>query len=647
MPDQTKKEIELLNQIVNSIQEGIVVLDPELRIKKANNWILSRLNEEDVTDAYCYKLYMNRESPCTSCPVIRTFQTAKPNREIIEDPFRENNGSIFEISTYPILDDTGKVEKVIENYRDITRQKLMEIELQENKKKLERIFSVAPTGIGHVKDRVITDVNKKVVEMSGYEVDELTGKSSLQLYPSKKEFDFVGNEKYDQIKKYGTGIVETQWRRKDGKIIDVLLASTPLDTNDLSKGTIFTALDISERKKYIRTLNKKNLKLKKAKEKAEESNRLKTEFLNNMSHEIRTPMNGIIGFTELLDKENLTVDKRRYYTRIIQNSSKQLLRVINDILEISTLETHQLKIYKEPFCLNDLLKELFSVFNLKSQERNIPIYLKKGLSDDQSIINSDRSQLIKILSNLIENALKFTNKGFIEIGYDLNNSDLIIYVKDTGRGISPQNQEIIFERFTQEDKDISRQHGGLGLGLSISRESAKLLGGDIRLESEKGKGTTFFLSIPYEPAGKAEIISDTSSNSEMHPASEPTILVVEDEEINYLYIETLFENLTDRNIILIHAKNGREAVDICTQRKKIDLILMDIKMPVMNGHEATKKIKAIHPEIPVIAQTAYSTKADEQLALKYGCDGYISKPIDKNRLFLMVNEYLNTTEKST
>jgi len=342
----------------------------------------------------------------------------------------------------------------------------------------------------------------------------------------------------------------------------------------------------------------------------------------------------------MLDNPGISDEKRKNFSKIVQNSSHQLLRIIDDILEISTLETKQQKLNETAFCLNELLMELFSIFNLQSKERNIPLYLKKAWHDDQSHIFSDKTKLNKILSNLLENALKFTSYGFIEFGYYLDKANLKLYVKDTGIGITPENRKIIFERFSQEDKEISSKHGGLGLGLSICKENAQILGGDITLESEKGKGSAFYLTIPHKPAGMN--IDKVSKNS-IGPKptnNKYTILVVEDEEVNYLYIEALFEDEIEGDYNLLHVKNGLEAVEICNANNTIDLVLMDIKMPVMNGHEATEKIKEKFPNLPIIAQTAYSTESDKQLALKHGCDDFISKPIDKDKLIGLIIKYL-------
>ncbi|MBK8808587.1 MAG: PAS domain S-box protein [Bacteroidales bacterium] len=460
--------------------------------------------------------------------------------------------------------------------------------------------------------------------MTGVTASDMVGKSMFELFPDE----------------FAKKITSDDWNVvNNGKILVF-----EEDFNDKNYTTIKFPI-ISENEKFLAgftidiTERKKNENdLIKAKEIAEDSDRLKTMFLHNMSHEIRTPMNGIIGFSEMLDKPYLSDEKRKYFSRIIQNSSRQLLRIIDDILEISTLETKQVKLNKTEFSLNDLLMEMFSIFSLKSNERNIPLYLKKALLDEHSFIVSDKLKINKILGNLLENALKFTSVGYIEFGYYFENLKVILYVKDTGIGISPENHALIFVRFSQESKEISSSLGGLGLGLSISKENAQLLGGAITLESEKGKGTTFYVSIPYEPIQKE---NSAVNNSETDAEDEYyVILIAEDEEVNFLFLEALFADEIDGNYKLIHAKNGKEAFDICLENKNIDIVLMDLKMPIMNGFEAAEKIKEIAPKLPIIAQTAYSTEQDKQLALKHGCDEFISKPIDKEHLFELVNKHL-------
>ncbi len=384
----------------------------------------------------------------------------------------------------------------------------------------------------------------------------------------------------------------------------------------------------------IETLNEEyktqNEQLFEAKNKAELSDRLKTDFINNMSHEIRTPMNGIMGFSSLLCDDNISNEQIQNYTKIINNSGKQLMRIIDDILEISRLGTQQVATNEEEFCLNELLLENFAVFNIKAREKKLALHLERPLSDEESTIKTDKLKLNKILNNLLENALKYTHVGKVELGYQLKNEKLVIHIKDTGIGIAEEDQNVIFERFSRGIVEHPQNIGGLGLGLSIAKENAELIGGQIHLESIKGEGAKFYITIPYQPTKNAEIV-----NSEEF---EHTILVAEDEEVNFLYLETLIENKFDSKCRVLHAKNGEEAVETCRLRDDVNLVLMDLKMPIMDGYKATRLIKAIRPNLPIIAQTAYSTDDDKDKAFFVGCDDFISKPISKDELVLKLDK---------
>jgi signal transduction histidine kinase len=254
-----------------------------------------------------------------------------------------------------------------------------------------------------------------------------------------------------------------------------------------------------------------------------------------MSHEIRTPMNGIIGFSQQLSNANLTDEKRRNFVKIIQNSSNQLMHIIDDILEISYLETKQVTIREEPVCLNEVFFELFSIFDTKAKENKTPLYFKKPLSDSESTIISDSLKLNKIVANLLENSLKFTSQGYIEFGYYLTeNQQLKIYVKDTGIGIDPKKHQLIFERFSQAEKELSKKSGGLGLGLSIAKENVELLGGTIEVSSEEFVGTEFIITLPYNPV--TIIVQETSNKPAVDKKQQQcTILIAEDEEVNFLF----------------------------------------------------------------------------------------------------------------
>ncbi|HYX06929.1 MAG TPA: PAS domain S-box protein, partial [Bacteroidales bacterium] len=346
-------------------------------------------------------------------------------------------------------------------------------------------------------------------------------------------------------------------------------------------------------------LKQTNEELYMAKEKAEESDRLKTAFLQNMSHEIRTPLNAIYGFAGMLEKPEISPEKRKSFISIIQNSSNQLIAIVSDILTISSLETKQEKVDISKICINDLIVDQLAVFKPQAINQNLALYAKQQLTDEQSVVYTDKTKVTQILSNLITNALKFTHEGYIEFGYNLADNNLEFYVKDSGIGIKEELQRKIFDRFRQADMSTSRKYGGNGLGLSISKGLVQLLGGDLRVESRPGEGAVFYFTIPYKPA------REFNSPSKPVPESKNkrTVLVAEDEEYNYLFIEELLNNA---DVKLIHARDGKQAVDICRDNNDIDLVLMDIKMPVMDGKSAAQLIKEFRPELPVIAQTAYA-----------------------------------------
>ncbi len=406
---------------------------------------------------------------------------------------------------------------------------------------------------------------------------------------------------------------------------------------DLDQKVIKRTTELNNTVEELKLLN---TELGTAKLKAEESDRLKTQFINNMSHEIRTPMNGILGFSDFLDKPETSAEKRKQYISIIRNSGTQLLRIIDDILEISRLGTEKVRVFDEELCLNNFMLEVFSVFDIKAKENKTPLYLKNGLSDKASTIFTDRAKLNKILGNLLENALKYTNEGYIEIGYQYKNNELEIYVKDTGIGIHKDKQEMIFGRFAQEEKELTENRGGLGLGLAIAKENTELLGGKIALDSEKGRGSTFYVTIPYKP-----VIDDLEikEKTELENPDQKgyIILIVEDEEVNYLLLEALINDGLKSNFKILHAKNGKEAVEICKANNTICCILMDLKMPVMNGFEATRRIKEINPVLPIVAQTSYKGFEEKEKALSVGCDDFITKPINGNEFHKVLDKYLD------
>jgi signal transduction histidine kinase/ActR/RegA family two-component response regulator len=382
-------------------------------------------------------------------------------------------------------------------------------------------------------------------------------------------------------------------------------------------------------------------KLQEAKEKAEESDQLKTAFLQNVSHEIRTPMNAIVGFSSFLTDPELDPVKRSHFINIIVQSSNQLLSIITDIVRIATIESGQEKVYENEVNLNALFKLINEQFTIKAQHHNLTIRCITSQVDSEAVIVTDETKLNQILSNLIRNALKFTVEGSVEFGYSIHGNSLECFVEDTGIGIPPEMHQEIFKRFRQVEVTTSRQYGGSGLGLSICKAFVEILGGKIGLTSQPGKGSRFYFSIPFKRVQKQDPgIKKSIPESGLDFKSTKTVLVAEDEDFNY---RLLIELLSKIGLKILRAFNGSEAVEICKSDQLVDLVLMDIKMPVMDGYEATRRIKAMRPGLPVIAQTAYSTEEDMTKAFESGCDDFISKPFKKDQLLAKVREQLQNS----
>jgi PAS domain S-box-containing protein len=822
---------------------------------------------------------------------------------------------------------------------DVTEQKEAMLRIAENESRLTSIFKAAPVGIGMVVNRVIIEVNERVCKLTGYSHEELIGNSSRMLYADDVEFDFVGREKYRQIEVYGVGEIESRWKRKEGKIIDILLRSVPLDPQDHKKGVMFTAMDITARKRseesvresqrtlatlmsnlqgivyrcrnnkdwpmqflsdglkaitgfepddflehgtrvysdlihpddkqyvwgmvqdaleekqpyefefrmktirddyiwvwekgrgiyddneellflegFISDINwrKRNEVIQKvvfnianavnftgnlveissliqqelskiidtsnflialynsvdnsislpfmadqkdhfptfpagktltgyvisndlpllvgeeeiwqlnaeglielhgtvskswlgvplrfknevigalviqdyenpnayslndleimkfvsnqialsiekkraedelnqAKEKAIESDKLKTAFLANMSHEIRTPMNAIIGFSDLLSDKGLNEDERRNFIHIIQNNGNVLLNLIDDIIDMAKLEAGQLRIDKKLVNISEVLDELYNYFTgyrHKMDKSNIEFRFPNYRSGKLEL-KTDSHRFRQIISNLINNALKFTETGFIELGYSFvlppsapegtPEPAITFFVKDTGVGIPEDKLGLVFDRFRQAYDSHARIFGGTGLGLTISRNLTEMLGGKIWVESTPGTGTVFYIALPSE---KNNTILDINQQKEdgrakLFEGSGCHILIAEDEPSSAYFLETIILKTGARVTVV---NNGLDAFKACQTGNGFDLVFMDIRMPVMDGYEATQKIKELFPGLPVIAQTAFAMAEEVERSRQIGCDDHITKPIRSADIMAKLEKYI--TRKS-
>jgi len=390
------------------------------------------------------------------------------------------------------------------------------------------------------------------------------------------------------------------------------------------------------------SLHRKQLEneLIRSKEKAEESDRLKSAFLANMSHEIRTPMNGILGMTQLIANKDITTEQQKEYLDLIHKNSETLLNLIGDIIDVSKIEAGQMNIILKSFRLNTLFDQIYGLLSSGSafkSKKDIELLMKKNMPDNLSIY-TDPDRLRQILINLIGNALKFTHNGHVEFGYLIKEKMIEFYVKDTGIGISTQHQKVIFERFTQADNSLTRKFGGSGLGLTISKGLIELLGGRIWVNSEPGFGSTFCFTIPYIPISDDHAKhGQTAHTLTEYNWSDRTFLIVEDDRVSFKFLESVFSKT---EVKIYHADNGLKAVELCTQHPEIDIVLMDIQLPEMNGLDATRMIKKFRKDLPIIAQTANASSEDKEKCLEAGCIDYISKPINIKLLFSKIQQNL-------
>ena len=454
-------------------------------------------------------------------------------------------------------------------------------------------------------------------------------------------------------------------RPTDNKIIDIHSIGEYQEERNLVFGII---QDITERKETEKELQKKyeeveaaeeelrasneelmeinqkleeqKAELKKAKERAEESDRLKTAFLANMSHEIRTPMNGIMGFSQILKDQEHPREKQRKFLDIIHSRTKHLLQIINDIVDVSKIEANQLSLNPQHFYLNDMLQELYNNYldELRNtQKKQLQLNVSIGLNRDRSYIKSDENRIRQIMHNLLSNAIKFTPEGEIEFGYEHRSDNMLLfYVKDSGIGISPDKQELIFERFRQANDSEQKNNDGTGLGLTISQSLVKLLGGNMWVESQKGAGSVFYFTLPYQTREKQEKKEKEEPKEVMQDWSGKTLLIVEDDPTSLEYMKEIIRP-TGASMIL--KENGRQALEAFGENPSIDLVLVDIRLPDINGVEITQRIKEKNPAIPIIAQTAYAMGEDRNKCLQAGCDDYISKPLDVNGFIEIIHRY--------
>jgi signal transduction histidine kinase/CheY-like chemotaxis protein len=373
-------------------------------------------------------------------------------------------------------------------------------------------------------------------------------------------------------------------------------------------------------------------------EKAQLADKLKSAFLANMSHEIRTPMNGILGFSELLKKPGLTGEEQQNYISIIEKSGARMLNIINNLIDISRIESGIMDVDLEETNINEQVEFIYTFFRPEVEPRGIEFSYSNALAAEDAFIISDREKIYAILTNLVKNAIEYTSFGSICFGYENKDKIIEFFVRDSGIGIPKDRQKAIFERFVQADINDRMARQGAGLGLSISKAYVEMLGGEIWVNSEEGKGTTFYFTIPCSsrPFEKVVIKDNGIVDSHKNQIENLKILIAEDDQISEIFISRVVEPFASE-IIKVHS--GLEALEECRKRKDIDLVLMDIKMPVMDGYEATRQIRRFNKKVVIIAQTAYGLSGDKEKAIEAGCNDYVAKPIKLTALNELIKKH--------
>ncbi len=533
---------------------------------------------------------------------------------------------------------------------DITQRKQTEKALIESEAQKKALLNNLP----HMawlksKEGVYLSVNNSFAKSVGKEVSEVIGKTDHELYPKK-----FAKSCLEQDKK----IIETKSPIHVEEINDnkwhETFKSPIFDENNKVVGITGISLEISERKKaeseikkYSEKVTVQNIKLKlindelkNAKEKAEESDKLKSAFLANMSHEIRTPMNAIIGFTSLIKSRDISKEKQDQYINLTHNNCNKLLKIISDIIDISKIESDQLVVYKRFFIINHELKEIHNSYKhkVKLTGKNLKLKLNLPLADERSIIYTDKVRLKQIISNIVSNAIKFSEKGTIEIGYELDHKNhIIFYVKDEGIGIDKEKQDVVFDRFRQVSSSPSRLYEGTGLGLSISKGLTRILKGNLWVESEKNSGSCFYLSIPHNPKMFTRHVEESNYAHNFNWKNK-LILIADNNDLNYAILENAFSKAHAR---IVRARNNTELLNWFKKDKFIDLALVEQKLPGFEEQSSITKIRNYNSKSPIIALGDYNISLKSKIKQDNLFDGFVKKPIIMKALIDKINNRLN------
>ncbi len=628
--EELKESQQFLANIYEEVNHSIFVVDVRtdggFRFKGINpvHEQITGMNNEDITGKTPEEFLEHKVAEA----VIHNYQSCIQAGKAIhyeESISFRGKKTWWDTTLNPVRNDSGHIYRIIGTSNNITERKQTEAQL----KKMSAAVEQSPAVV------VITDpegnieyVNSMFTELTGYSIEEARGKN-----PRILQSGFTPESLYKTL--WETILSGSIWRgefhnkKKNGELFwESVVISAMLNAEGVITNFLAVKEDITEQKIMLAELIS-------AKEKAEESDRLKSAFLANISHEIRTPMNGILGFSELLKEPQLSGEEMAEYIDLIQKSGQRMLNLINDLIDISRIDAEETKLQITPTPVNELLDDILAFFKPEAELKGLFLTCTTELSDTESIIATDSVKLNQILTNLVKNALKFTLQGGIDFGYRRKDGILEFYVVDSGIGIPADMTDQVFDRFKQVDNTLTRGYVGAGLGLCITKAYVAMLGGRIWIESVNGEGSTFLFTLPYTPVNTPTLSSSTqySALSSQHFAL--SILIAEDDAMSTLLLQ---KSLKGENITMLCVENGMEAVEIVEHHPEINLVLMDIKMPLLNGFEATRQIKQLRPDLPVIAQSAFTSKEDKLKARQAGCSGFITKPINKTELLNLIAE---------
>ena len=653
MDDELRKSEEKLNEAMKIAKLGAWEYDVDSDQFKFNDQFYTLMQTTAEQEGgyimssmhYAQKFLHPDDMVLVGVETQKALETTDPNYySQLEHRIIRPDGELayLNVSIRIAKDSQGRTIKTYGVNQDVTERKLAEDASKQREYSYRTLSENLPASVYRLflRERGKMEFFNDVIEqITGYTKDELKRGEICSIDPfiipedKPQVMEIVKNA----IKNVSEFEVEYRFKRKEGYISYFYEKGMPIIGEDgkplYIEGVIF---DITERKMA-------ELELINAKEKAEESDRLKSAFLTNISHEIRTPMNGILGFTQLLLEPDLSSEQKESYIEIVHKSGQRMLNTVTDIVEISKIEAGLVHLNLTQTDVNGRMEELFRFFQPEAERKGIKLHLEMLLPPTDKDIKTDQSKLDSILTNLIKNAIKFTKEGEIKVGCQAKANQLEFYVKDTGIGIPIDRQQAVFERFIQADIFDKEARQGSGLGLAISKAYVEMLGGEIRVESNPdamgGQGSMFFFTLPtngqvQEISGEIKIGKGDESIS---PIKGLNIIIAEDDENSAIYLQTILQS--DAGKIILTQK-GHETVEACRNNPDIDLVLMDIQMPGINGYEATRRIREFNKEVIIIAQTAYCLSGDREKTIESGCNDYLPKPVNKNELLALIRKYL-------